>query len=402
MTGKNAGIPTWIWSPSRLARRGLRLAALLAGLACTSQALLAQGVAGRAADGPSWDDVRDVVVRQMPDGRSIAAGELLVSVRDWTEVEDVALRIEAAGGAVVGGIPRLRLLHIRLKPGSDETAEAARYRRLAGVKRASTNDIGEVAAEEGRRDEFEPNDPAFPFEWQIQNTGQDGGKPGADIELLPAWKLQTGDPGIVVAVLDTGADFTHPEFQGRLLQGYDFLAEDADPTAETPHAIWVSSMIGANVNNGIGVCGVDWNCKILPVRVVNVAGQLFDLLQGIDYATASGAQVINMSLQKYGYHEELVAALAAARHAGKILVACSGNGISADNSWPGTSRDTLSIGWTQKDDVKANGNKGGSALDFVAPGFEAVVAAAAYATNTHDVESGSSFAAPLVAGVIAL
>jgi subtilisin family serine protease len=384
--------------------RRLQVAAILAAAwACPSESSLAQSVIGHAADGPSWDDARGALVRRMPDGRSIAAAELVVSVRDWREVEEVIHRIDATGGTVVGGIPRLGLLHVRLKADSDEMAEAARYALLPGVKRARTNDVGEAACEGERTDEFVPNDPAFPLEWQVNNTGQGGGKPGADIELLPAWNLQIGDPSVVVAVIDSGTDFSHPEFQGRLLPGHDFVDEDADPTALGPHGIWVSSMIAANVNNQSGVCGVDRRCMILPIRVVFVTtGTLFDLVQGIDYATASGAQIINMSLQKYGYHTELIAALHAARQAGIILVSASGNGGNADKSWPGASPATISVGFTDHDDVKALSSDPGSALDFMAPGFNAVLAPQDYKVKNDDVDSGSSFAAPLVTGVISL
>jgi thermitase len=150
--------------------------------------------------------------------------------------------------------------------------------------------------------------------------------PDADIDAPEAWRLAHGHRDIVIAVLDSGIDATHPEFEGRILPGLDFVDEDADPTADHPHGPFVTGLIAANAGNGIGIAGVDHAASVLPVKVLNRdnRGTVSDLVQGLLYA--AGADVINLSLVNYGASETLEAALRYARDAGSTIVACAGNG----------------------------------------------------------------------------
>ena len=114
-----------------------------------------------------------------------------------------------------------------------------------------------------------PNDEYFPMQWHLHNTGQSGGTPGADIRAPEAWEITTGDPNIVVAVIDTGVDSKHPDLVNNLVPGYDFLDDDEipDPAGNDAHGTACAGLIAAEGNNGIGVTGVTWNCKIMPVRI---------------------------------------------------------------------------------------------------------------------------------------
>ncbi len=117
-----------------------------------------------------------------------------------------------------------------------------------------------------------PNDEYFLNQWHLNNTGQSGGIPGADIRAPEAWEITTGDPNIVIAVLDCGADTHHPDLINNLVPGYDFLDNDAqpDPSLDHPgnaHGTACAGLICAQGNNSIGVSGVTWNCKIMPIRI---------------------------------------------------------------------------------------------------------------------------------------
>lgn len=253
-----------------------------------------------------------------------------------------------------------------------------------------------------------PDDTHYGRQWHLRNTGQSGGTSGADIEAEAAWELSTGSSSIVIAVLDTGIDTDHVEFAGRIdPRGFDFVNEDSDPEADHPHGTWVSGCLGANANNGFSTVGVDWSCRILPIKVLDQAnlGTTFDLAQGINYAaTLPDVRILSMSLINYPSAQILRNALQRARDADKVLIACAGNGGigNANVSYPGAFPSTISIGATRNTDARAGFSGTGSRLDFVAPGDSVVTTAHNTSANVFSVVSGCSFATPIVSGVVGL
>jgi subtilisin family serine protease len=257
----------------------------------------------------------------------------------------------------------------------------------------------------GRGGDFFPDDTHFNRQWHHYNTGQTGGTPDADIDSEMGWVWTRGSEDVVVAVLDSGIDSDHIEFQGRLVPGYDYVNEDSDPEADHPHGPWVTGLLAANADNGFSVAGVDHFCKVMPIKVLNEfnGGTTMDLIQGINHALNNLADVISMSLINYPGTAGLEQALGTAQQF-CVLVACGGNnGIGdADNSWPGASEYTISVGWTEDDDTRYPDSGTGNALDIVAPGFS--VATIGYNTDL-DVWvgfSGCSAATPIAAGVASL
>jgi subtilisin family serine protease len=152
-----------------------------------------------------------------------------------------------------------------------------------------------------------PNDEYFPMQWHLHNTGQSGGTPGADIRAPEAWEITTGDSNIVVAVLDTGVDSNHPDLVNNLVPGYDFLDNDAQPYPSldhrwNAHGTCCAGLIAARGNNGIGVSGVTWNCKIMPIRNgryradgTQVWTTDADWATAIRWAAAQGADILSNS-----------------------------------------------------------------------------------------------------------
>ncbi|MDX9910831.1 MAG: S8 family serine peptidase [Phycisphaerales bacterium] len=281
-----------------------------------------------------------------------------------------------------------------------ERAACDELRTLAGVAYVELNDVGGVG--------ITPNDTFFGQQWHHVNTGQTSGTTDADIDSDLAWELETGSVNTVIAVLDTGIDSDNPEFAGRIAPGgFDFVDEDDDPEDTDSHGTLVSGCIGANANNSFSGAGVDWACKILPIRVVNPGSgsTSFNISQGINYCAINpDVDVISMSLINGSGSNTLINALALARANGKIVLACAGNGGlgNADVSWPGASPDVISIGATRHNDERAGFSGTGQALDIVAPGESIRTTRFNSPVDRMDVVSGCSLATPITAGVVGL
>ena len=340
----------------------------------------------------------ELELETLPDGSRAVRGELLIGLDGLAPEGLTEAAILAAGGRVLERVPDLRILRVALPDGQDAGSHLPAWSALPGVSFAERNGVGEGGG-------LPPNDTFYPLQWHLENTGQSGGTAGADIDALGAWAIQQGSAEVVVAVLDSGIDFGHPEFQGRLLPGRDFVNEDDDPTADHPHGILVTGLLAANTNNGHGVAGVDRHCTVLPVKVLNATngGTVMDLVQGIDYARQQGADIVSMSLINYPGATALQLALEAARAAGVILVACGGNGGigDANASWPGASPETIAIGWSAHNDDREIHSGTGAALDFMAPGHVLFSVATSHG-DTADSFLGCSAATPVAAGVVSL
>lgn len=324
-------------------------------------------------------------------------GEIIVRFRDTVPADRREAVHRSLGAELVKTLARGAFDLVRIDDDGALGNRMAAYRSLAEVEFAEPNGIG--------RGGFVPNDTHFPDQWHHRNTGQFGGSPGADIESVAGWDVSTGS-GVVVAVLDTGIDSDHPEFAGRILPGFDFVNNDADPEDDHGHGTLCSGLLAANAGNAFGVAGVDHQCMILPVKVVdaNNNGAVSWLVDGIDYATAQGAEILSMSLIDYPGAASIRTALADAQAAGVILVACAGNGGigNADASWPGASPRTISIGATTNTDWRASFSGTGTRLDYVAPGDNVVTVAYADSADDAWFFSGCSAATPLAAGIVSV
>ena len=331
--------------------------------------------------------------------QSYVPGEILVKFRSTTSWAAVAGIHAARGTRVLEVIESLGVERLAI-PADRSVAEMVDlYAADPGCEYAEPNYIGEGGV-------FVPDDTSFGFQWHLDNTGQTGGTPDADIDAIDGWETSRGHASIRLAVLDTGIDSDHPEFTGRLLPGYDFVNEDTDPEADHSHGPRVTGLAAANADNSFAVAGVDHFASIVPVKVLNSSnfGTTFDLAQGLDFAKDE-AQVISMSLINFPTGSStLNNALQAARDAGAILIACAGNGGlgDADDSGPGASPLTISVGATNDDDERASFSGTGAALDIVAPGSSVRTIRYNTAADTTTPFSGCSAATPIVAGIATL
>jgi len=245
------------------------------------------------------------------------------------------------------------------------------------------------------------------------NDPQTGGQYSLDqMRVRDAWSRSTGGSN-VIAVLDTGVQYNHPDLAGRLLQGYNFVAEPNTTNAsdDNGHGTWVSGIIAANANDGYGIAGVSWSDKILPVKIMNRegTGSTADLLAAITWSANQGADVINMSVGGFPYSQLMQDAVNYAFSKGAVLVGAAGNNRRQENFYPASFDNVISVSATQVNDEFSNWSSWGPKVDVSAPGSSVLTTncyACTYADHntwgSHTYISGTSFATPNVAGVVAL
>jgi len=284
---------------------------------------------------------------------------------------------------------------------------------------------------------LDPNDEFFSKQWHLSNTGQSGGIAGADINALAAWEISTGDPNIVIAVIDSGVDPSHPDLINNLVSGYDFVEGDdmPDPSLFHPldaHGTLIAGIVAAQGNNGMGVVGVAPKCKIMPIRIHSARRGLLwedDLAEALRWAALHGADVISNSwgfpLASDVIHAAVkdVTSPGGIGRAGKgcvVVWAVDFSGRPIRSSSQEAYEEVIAVGAVDHNDVRWNFSDYGPELDLMAPSSKSdgegsvwttdIIGAPGVSLFNDDPNlldytgqaGGTSMCAPMVAGVAAL
>ncbi|MEE4356943.1 MAG: S8 family serine peptidase [Desulfococcaceae bacterium] len=275
-----------------------------------------------------------------------------------------------------------------------------------------------------------PDDASFAQLWGLHNTAQTGGKEDADIDAPEAWELLTGNQETVVAVIDTGVDYTHPDLAANMwvnpgeipgngvdddgngyiddIHGYNFTNDSGNPFDDHGHGTHCAGTIAALVNNGTGIVGVNPTAKIMALKFINKnnVGTTTDAIKALEYAVKMGVKISNNSWGGGGYSDALHQAVLAASAAGHVIVAAAGNDYGQNNDavphYPSgyDADNVISVAATDHNDLLAFfSNYGFTTVDLAAPG------AAIYSTvpgNAYASYNGTSMATPHVSGVVSL
>jgi subtilisin family serine protease len=272
-----------------------------------------------------------------------------------------------------------------------------------------------------------PSDPQFSNQYHLRNTGQTGGTGDADIDADEAWDVNAGSPAVVVGVLDSGTDIDHVDLVDNLWKnsgetpgngqdddgngfvddydGWDFEGNDGNPRSSNGHGTQVGGIVAARTDNGIGVSGIAGGfgaaggARLMIVKV-GTSGPIGSILDdAIYYAADNGADVITMSLS-VGASSAIDAALDYAYNTKGVFIDCaSGNNYSSSVSYPARNPNVMAVGATDHNDNRASYSNYGTDLELVAPGSSI---RSTGLNDTYVTGSGTSFAAPGVAGVAAL
>jgi subtilisin family serine protease len=301
------------------------------------------------------------------------------------------------------GLTRTYFIHV--PRGTDVKSMAAELARFTDhVEHAHTDGVGGVM-------EILPNDPSFNLQYGLRNTGQtiqsQAGIPGADIKATLAWDVTTGSPDVIIAVIDTGIMTGHPEFAGKLVPGYNAIdgSSSVGDSPLIPHGTHVSGIAAANTNNATGVAGVSWGSKIMPVKVLNIfgGGTETDIANGVIWAADNGANIANMSLGVPDGIPYFQNACAYAYNQGVLLVAASGNTPGAAIPPPARWPTVMAVGATDNRDQLASFTTTGPEMSVSAPGVNVYSTwMTLFGGATYSYQSGTSMAAPHVAGLASL
>jgi len=273
-----------------------------------------------------------------------------------------------------------------------------------------------------------PNDPNFQLQYGLHNDGTSGGLANADVNAPEAWDVQTGN-GVVIAVIDTGVDYTHPDLKDNIwvnpgeiadngidddgngfvddIHGWDFANDVNDPADDHAHGTHVAGIIAATSNNGIGISGINWNAKIMALKFfdANGIGSTANAIRAINYAVMMGVRLSNNSWGGGGFSQALFDTIQAAAAEGHLFVAASGNDAVDTDSTPHYPSaydlpNIISVAATDDNDRLASfSNFGIVSVDIAAPGFriESLIPNGLYQSL-----SGTSMSAPFISGAAGL
>ncbi len=317
---------------------------------------------------------------------NVAKGEVLVRFDKRLGEADIAQILRDTGATVLRQTEALRLFRLKLPAGITVQQFVDRQATNTNVTAVEPNFIASTMAAEP----LQPDDPLYPSQWAL-----------AKIQVPGAWQVTTGRSDVVVAVLDTGIELTHPDLKNQVLPGYDFANDDADPSDDHGHGTHVAGIIAAEGNNHVGVIGVAFGCRLLPVKVMNAAGEgtYADVVEGTLFAADHGARVLNFSIGGYSWSQILDDAMEYAHGKGAVLVAAAGNDATIDPIYPAGCGSVLAVSATDQNDQIWPDSNSGSHINLSAPGMGIL---STTLDDDYTMRSGTSASAALTAAAAAL
>ncbi len=373
--------------------------------------------------------VSGAAIAAQPGSRpAFVPGELLVKFKDGINKAARDRALSQVRGKILKRFGRINVLHVKVPEGTAKRAVRI-LKGLDAVKYAELNALRYIDAAVNT-----PNDPSFANLWGLDNSGQTGGTFDADIDAVEAWTISTGDPNMVVADIDSGLDMNHPDIAANVytnpgeipgngidddgngyiddVHGWDFAHNDNDPSdtdgACGGHGTHTAGTIGAVGNNGIGVAGVNWNVKIMPLKVfktyffVLCSASTSDIISAVNYAASMGVRVSNNS---YGSTTPTQSEYDAIQASKSVFVAAAGNdGVNTDTfpQYPSAYDlpNIISVAATDHNDAIAPfSNFAILSVDLGAPGVGIL---STTPNNTYSVFDGTSMATPHVTGAATL
>lgn len=368
--------------------------------------------------------------------QSRAKAEILVRFRTGVTqntIESIAERLNDQVADQIESVAGLEV--IEDEDGKDAESVAAEYRALPEVEYAEVNSEIKLNHEDRGRKHLHADDELFFRQWGLFNSGQNGGTSGADISAMRAWALTKGSDQIVVAVLDSGVDYAHPDLANNIwsrppiimayrdddltpegpvddVHGFNVVEDNGDPMDDNGHGTHCAGIIGAEGGNGIGIAGVNWNVKIMPLKFMDAEGigTTKDAIEAINYVidrkrAGVNVRIISASWGSTAKSRALEDVIRKAYEEGILFVAAAGNSTSDNDRTPHYPSsynlgNVVSVAaLNRKDELASFSNYGAKSVHIAAPGEEIL---STWLKNGFEEKKGTSMATPFVAGVAAL
>ncbi len=392
------------------------------------------GGAGQDAEAPTYTEGNQ---------RDFVSDKLIVKLEDTATSADLEAVNQQNNASTEEDLPRSQVNVVDLPSDLPVSEAISRYEASPDVEYAEPDFILKPSQTTSA------NDPRYSSLYGLNNTGQNGGAADADVDAPEAWNTTTGDVGTVVAVIDEGMDTNHPDLKNNIwtnpgetgtdaagrdkatngvdddgntyvddVNGWDFANNDAtvydpDPIsgAGDEHGTHVAGTIAAEGNNSLGVVGVNWKAKVMPLKFLGPdGGSTSDAIEALNYAVAKGVKISNNSWGGGGSSQALLDAIKRADASGHLFVAAAGNGgadgVGDDNdatpSYPSSynSPNVISVAATDNRDALASfSNYGSSSVDLAAPGVGIL---STLPGSRYGSYNGTSMATPHVTGAAAL
>lgn len=339
-------------------------------------------------------------------------------IADEKKVDQSVQTVEVkqiAPSAQENSVSNIDDIHVVKTRGTVSVAELEKkYEALPEVEYAELNYVAQTLDT--------PNDTEYPNMWSLSK-----------IQMPQAWSVTHGSHNVIVAVVDTGIDYNHPDLPADIIKGHDYSQEDEDPMDDNNHGTHVAGTIGALTNNGTGVSGINWQIQLMAVKVLAGANggtnALTNVSQGIIYAVDHGAKVLNLSVGATlpcSYTQYMQDAVNyALAHGVTLVVAAGNNNIDTAGFTPASCAGVINVAATGPDDERANYSDFGSLITIAAPGGNVATIShfplttanpecissptrhlclieSTIPNNQYALYQGTSMASPHVAGVAAL
>ena len=381
----------------------------------TAAATVHERIRAVAASGDAAVDFVSPVFRDNAGNPLLVTSRLLVGFdKNVSAATRSQLRASIAGGADVEPAMFPQPDHVRWQMRTNDgfavLAAANALARTPGVIYAEPDFI------QTAHHDFVPSDPSFSQSWALQNTGQQGGTAGFDLDATRAWDITLGSPNVIVVVFDSGVQQDHPDLN--LIPGRDFTTDAASNPNGGPvgtndnHGTWVAGCISEKISNGVGTTGLAPGVKVASARIGTnylstgtFTSQDSWLIDALNWAQSIGAKVTNNS-NSFGEASGAIDAAYSSTHAaGLVHFASAGNDAADHIDYPASSPDVNSVAALNRYGYDATFSNYGQGLDFAAPGEQILTTDRTGKTSLggdYATVSGTSFSSPFAAAVAAL
>ncbi len=337
-----------------------------------------------------------------------AEDQILVKFKSSVQSQSIEATLAVYNSKLLKKLPAGNICQVKIPKGTTVKEMVYTMNQNADVEYAGPNFIAHITVT--------PNDSFFDYQYALYNSGEDIGVPGspqgkyrADIKATAAWEETKGVEEVIIAIIDTGVDLKHPDLVNKIISnGRDFVNDDFNATDDNSHGTFVAGIAAAETNNKKGVAGVAWNCKILPIKCIDVDGVGYYswIIEGIYWAVDNNAAVINLSIGGPETDPGLEEALKYAFDNDVVVVAAAGNEAEPVLYPAAYAEYCIAVAASDYDDNQVSWSNYGPEIDVAAPGERIVGCVPTWyfgpGSMPYAFGSGTSYSCPHVAGFAAL